>query len=94
MVTIEIGAFQAKERLLICPHDGKVYASEDLRRLSPARCTFGFDILVYVGKAIFLRNRNVKEIVMELQEKNISISQQRDRPLGKEIYHLSSPGAS
>lgn len=85
VVTIEIGSFQAKETLLICPHDGEVYASQDLRGLSPARCTFGFNILVYVGKAVFMRNRNVKEIVMELWEKNVSISEREIGYLGRKF---------
>jgi hypothetical protein len=85
VVTIEIGSFQAKETLLICPHDGEVYASQELRGLSPARCTFGFNVLVYVGKAVFMRNRNVKEIVMELWEKNVSISEREIGYLGRKF---------
>ena len=84
-VTMEIGAFKAKETLLICPHDGEVYASEELRGLSPARGTFGFDVLVYVGKAIFIRNRNVKEIVTELWEKNVTISEREIGYLGRKF---------
>jgi len=46
-----------------------------LRGLSPARGTFGFDVLVYVGQAFFIRNRKVKEIVTEWWEKNGTIAE-------------------
>lgn len=84
-VTMEIGAFKAKETIMICPHDDEVYVSEELRGLIPASCTFGFDVLVYVGKAIFMRNRNVKEIVTELCEKNVTISEREIGYLGRKF---------
>lgn len=77
MVTLHIGAFQAHETVLECPDcDSDVcYGSEQLLKLKPFRSTFGYDILVYAGKAMFLRCRNEGEIQQELAEKHVEISE-------------------
>jgi len=72
--TLDIGEFFAKESILNCPVCGKVYQSRELLALVPPRCNFGYDVLVYVGKAAFLRYRSDKEIARELWQRNISIS--------------------
>ena len=73
VVTLDIGPFRAKETIL---HDGNgdVYHSEQLRSLTPHRCTYGYDVLVYVGRALFLENRNEQQIIEELSHKNVLIS--------------------
>jgi hypothetical protein len=90
LVTLVIGPFTAKETVTVCPRDGTVLTSEELRRLSPAGCKFGFDVLVYVGQALFLQNRGVKEIVQDLWEKNVAISEREVGYLGRKfIIYLS-----
>jgi len=90
LVTLAIGLFKAKENILICPRDGTVFTSEELRRLSPTGCKFGFDVLVYVGQALFVRNRGVKEIVQDLSEKSVIISEREVAYLGRKfIIYLS-----
>lgn len=77
VVTLPIGPFNAHETVLACPacdHD-TLYGSEELRRLKPFRGTFGYDILVYAGQAMFLRCRNEGEIKQELAHQHIAISQ-------------------
>jgi hypothetical protein len=51
VVTLDIGPFRAKETIL---HNGNgsLYHSEQLRALTPHRCTYGYDVLVYVGRAL------------------------------------------
>jgi hypothetical protein len=49
LVTLAIGPFKAKETIMVCPGDGTVLTCEELRRLSPVGCRFGFDVLVDVG---------------------------------------------
>ena len=90
LVTLAIGPFKARETITVCPRDGTVLTSEELRRLSPAGCKFGFDVLVYVGQALFVRNRGVKEIVQDLWEKNVAISEREVGYLGRKfIIYLS-----
>ncbi len=48
---MDIGAFHAKEIVLECPQDKTVFPSTQLRALAPSQCTFGFDVMVYVGMA-------------------------------------------
>ena len=90
LVTLVIGPFTARETVTVCPRDGTVLTSEELRRLSPAGCKFGFDVLVYVGQALFVQNRGVKEIVQDLWEKNVAISEREVGYLGRKfIIYLS-----
>lgn len=85
VVTMNIGAFRAREIVLECPRDKSAYFSEDLRKLVPAHCTFGFDVIEYVGKALFLHSRNNRDIMKELAPKNIAISEREVSYLGQKF---------
>jgi hypothetical protein len=90
LVTLAIGPFTARETVTVCPRDATVLTSEELRRLSPLGCKFGFDVLVHVGQALFVRNRGVKEIVQDLREQNVAISEREVAYLGRKfIIYLS-----
>jgi hypothetical protein len=77
VVTLTIGVFKAHERILECKKCGnnESYGSEQLAKMKPFRGTFGYDVLVHVGEAVFLRWRSEKEIQCELEEKNVRISE-------------------
>jgi hypothetical protein len=74
--TLCLGGFTAHETLLRCEHcpNDTIYAPEDLDRLAPSGCTFGYDVLVFVGKALFLRHRQTEEVVQELRARQIRLS--------------------
>jgi hypothetical protein len=72
--TLHIGTFQAHETILYCPACDTQYVSEELLKLKPSRSRFGYDVLIYVGKAMFLRCRNEQEIEQELQARNVFLS--------------------
>jgi len=76
VVTLSIGPFEAHETILACTkcENSESYRSEKLRRIKPYRGTFGYDVLVRVGEALFLRHHSEKEIRCELAEKNVQIS--------------------
>jgi hypothetical protein len=61
--------------VLFCPKDQTTYNSKELRSLVPDGNTFGFDIIVEVGLALFVRCRNNLEIMQELAMKNVCISE-------------------
>jgi hypothetical protein len=84
VVTLDIGSFWAKETLLH-NDNGDVYHSEQLRSLTPHRCTYGYDVLVYVGRALFLENRNEQQIIEDLSQKNVLISPRQIGFLGKKF---------
>jgi hypothetical protein len=100
VATMHIGEFIAAETLLHCTHceSETVYASEELLKLTPPGCKFGYEVLDYVGRALFLRHRNNQEIIDELAGRNIRISSSEISYLGKKfivylaIAHRESAG--
>ena len=92
VVTLHIGEFTAHETMLYCNHCGRstVYNSKELKCLAPNHCKFGYDVMIYVGRAVFLRYRTVSEIVSELKSKNIFLSNSEITYLSKKfIIYLS-----
>jgi hypothetical protein len=85
VVTLDIGAFSAKETCLNCGCHDDVYGSAELRALVPDYGTFGFDVIVHVGRTLFVRCLGVAEVVDELARKNISISRSEVTFLGKKF---------
>jgi len=83
IVTLHLGAFSACETVSICPACKRTHGSEQLQRLVPSSCNFGYDIVVYVGAALFRRHRNGQEVIDELAAKNIAISQSEIHLLGR-----------
>lgn len=90
VTTLHIGTFDAREVILVCSKcDGK-HRCEPLCNLVPPGANFGYDVLVYVGKALYLRHRCEEEVVAELAEKNIRISPRGVSSLGhKFIVYLA-----
>lgn len=74
VTTLHIGTFYACEVILECRTCDCVYHSEQLRSLVPPAANFGYDVLVYVGKALYITHHNEEEVVTELSQKNIQIS--------------------
>ena len=85
VVTLHIGPFYARQTSSICPKCRRIYHSEELAKLVAPGANFGYDILVYVGKALFLRHRNDREVVAELAQKNVQISTREIAYLGKKF---------
>jgi len=85
VVTLDIGAFRAKEIILHRPEDQVLYTSHELKVLTPYRCTFGYDVIVYVGYALFVHCWGDQEITKALAERNISISDREISFLGKKF---------
>lgn len=85
--TLPLGRFTAHETLLQCGGCGNqtVYASEQLSRMAPSGCTFGYDVVVFIGKALFLRHRRAQEIIDELLGRNIALSASEVDYLGKKF---------
>lgn len=84
VVTLDIGPFRAKETILQSGN-GSVYHSQQLSALTPHRCTYGYDVLVSVGRALFIHCRNEKQIIEDLGNKNVLISPRQIGFLGKKF---------
>ena len=85
--TLHLGEFFANETLMHCDQceNKTVYTTKDLSRMVPAGCIFGYDVLVFVGNALFLRQRQTEEIIDELLARNVRISPSQVEYLGKKF---------
>ena len=74
--TLPLGCFTARETLLHCQRcqNDTLYGAEELSRLAPSGCTFGYDVLIFVGQALFLRHRRAEEMVEELRARHVRLS--------------------
>ena len=83
--TLHVGKFRAHAVILVCNKCGSTYRSEQLSKLVPLSANFGYDVLTYAGKALFLRHRNEMEVVSELAERNVRISPREVSLLGRKF---------
>ena len=79
------GPFVAHETLLICPQCFEVYSSEPLHVMVPHRCNVAFDVLIFVGRALFQRHRNLEEVQAELMARNVRICTSEIDYLGRKF---------
>jgi len=88
--TLHVGRFKAIEVFMTCKECGKTYRSEELCALVPPGANFGYDVIVYTGKALFLRHRTEVEVMTELAQRNVQISPREVSLLGmKFILYLA-----
>ncbi|MDL1960301.1 MAG: transposase [Deltaproteobacteria bacterium] len=76
------GPFVAHETLLHCPSCSRIFGSDALLQLVPKWCNVGYDVLVYVGRALFQRYRTIQEVSTELYLRNVQISDSEISYLG------------
>jgi hypothetical protein len=60
-----------------------VFLAEELQQLVPPGARYGYDVIAFIGQAIFLHCRNGKEIQEEFHAKNIAISLREIDYLGR-----------
>ena len=85
VATLAIGNFIGHETVYYCQGCGHVFHSNELRTLIPENCNFGYDIIVFIGKSLFLQSRNYQEIRLELQQRNVWISESEIAFLAKKF---------
>ena len=85
VVALSTGAFTAHETYLYCPDHGEIHRSEDLKRMVPFKCTFAYDVMVHVGKALYLRSMSEQAVIKELQNMGIKISASAVAYLGQKF---------
>ena len=83
MVSLAIGHFHAHVTEMICADCQKKVKSNELQRLVAPKSTFSFDIMVFVGEALFKHCFNSYTIKNQLAEKNITLSLREIDYLGK-----------
>ena len=83
ILTLHIGPLAARETILHCPScPGKpFFHSRELAKLVPEGSNFGYDVMVFAGRSLFLEHRTVDETVTALQFKNVIVSPSEIREL-------------
>ncbi len=85
VVTMDIGAFFAKQTVMHCSRGHGTFKSKQLQNLVPKGGTFGFDVIVEIGFALFVRCRSNQETMAELAAKNVFISEREISYLGRKF---------
>ena len=83
--TLLTGDCNALITQLHCESCRNIYCPEEIKLIVPIGSNFSFDIISYIGTALFVHYRNDEEIQKLLQEKNISISLREVSHLGKKF---------
>ena len=82
------GPFVARETVGLCTNCNRTFYSEALQHLVPKYCNVAYDVLVFVGQALFRRYRTVCEICDELTTRNITLSPSEVGYLGRKFITL------
>lgn len=79
------GPFIAHETVLKCSACGAVFGSDVLLQLVPARSNVAYDVMVFIGRALFQRHRTTQEIRTELVARNVALSASEVDYLGRKF---------
>ena len=79
------GPFIAHETVYECPSCSRIFVSDALLQLVQSRCNVAYDVLVFVGQALFQRHRTIDEVRIELSIQNVRISASEIGYLGRKF---------
>ena len=88
--TMHIGPFQVHETLKVCPIKGckKKYRYTGLDTFLPQGSNFGYDVIAYVGDALWGKSHTPLQIQADLkQQNNLTISESEISLLAKKFVH-------
>jgi len=85
VITLSIGKIHIHETVQQCKICKKTYVPEQPSQLTPQYCNFGFDVIVYAGRAVFQRHRTENEVATELRQQNVLISEREVSYLAKKF---------
>jgi hypothetical protein len=88
VITLAIGAFVARETVWWDPLTEQLYPSAALRRLVAPASNFGYDVVVYVGRALFLDLQPVGQIIAQLAQRHVHLSASTVGALGRRFISL------
>ena len=88
VITLPIGQWIARETIWWDPTTEQVYPSAHLRRLVAPGCNYGYDILVYVGRALFVEAQPVRQIIAQLAQRHVHLSASTVTELGRRFVGL------
>lgn len=88
--TMHLGHFVVRETIKMCPLKscGKVYRNTELDTMLPIGANFGYDVLEYIGKAVWRKSRAAAQIRSDLKrDYNLCISESEITYLAKKFVH-------
>lgn len=92
------GPFIAHETVLQCLDCCRVFGSDALLHLVASRCNVAYDVLVFVGQALFQRYRTTEEVRTELAARNVQLCTSEINYLGRKFisylamsHHQATP---
>lgn len=88
VVTLQIGEFIARQTIWSDPATDQLYPSASLRRLVAPGCNYGYDVLVQVGRALFLDAQPVRQIIAQLAAAHVHLSASAVAELGRRFIIL------
>ena len=92
VMTLAIGEFIARETLWWHPTTDQVCPAPALRRLVAPACNYGYDVVVYVGRALFLDAQPVRQIMAELDRQHVHLSASTVSRTGPPVHCPFGPG--
>jgi len=72
--SLHIGVFNAHRTFMYCPDCNKIYPAESFEKITPRYSNVGYDVIVFIGRLIFLEHHTLKETIEVLETKNICLS--------------------
>jgi hypothetical protein len=88
VITLSIGAWRARETIWRAPDTAQLYGSTALRRLVAPGCTYGYDVVVEIGRRLFVDAQPVRQIITELNHSQIHLSPSTVTDLGRRFIAL------
>ena len=90
VITLPIGQWIARETIWLDPATEQVYPSACLRRLVAPGCNYGYDVVVYVGRTLFVEAQPVRQIITHLAQRHVHLSASTVADLGRRFIVLLS----
>jgi hypothetical protein len=88
VVTLPIGPWIAHETVWRDGLWGQTFGSADLRRLVAPGCTYGYDVLVEVGRQLFVQAQPVRQVITWFKPSHILLSASTVADLGRRFVVL------
>jgi len=85
VVVLDFGKLTFNETVKYCPVCEDVFGSEKLKALVPDYCKFGFDVIEFIGKKLFVEHHTENEALIALKERNVQISPRGISCLGEKF---------
>ena len=72
--TLLTGDCEAHYAITYCQICENKYSSSELSLLTPMHCRFGYDVIEYIGRAMYVEHQSDEKIQQSLTHRNINIS--------------------